>query len=595
MTKRLDSEKKTMKKNMRKRTILIVAALALTAALHAQSRKVIADAKGRIGYADVNGNKVIDCKYDSGTAFENGTAIVMKSDKYGVIDEQGKELIKLDYTQIVRWNDAMFLLRDGKKYGMADIDGNVVLPAKYSFISNVNVYGRALIASGGSERVDNGKTYLANAKYGVINNRGEMLVNPEHKGLYEFAEDCSGSYPMYMGKRLRYTRHYLADTLVTDCSFLGVSSKATSEKDAALIDGSGNVLIKENTYGYIMQPQNDMVRYYITKSDETLCGYYNLNMRKGFQVASFNTAIRDMKIFSHGDFIGDMAPVNGDKWSFVDKQGNVLRSGYERIKYSKTMGLWAAQKTALPYEVFDINNTVIEELSKYDDLNFPLKEGDKDVIAVKKHAKYGAVTRSGAVVVPFEYNFIGSLYNNTFFAKKNDKAGMISVDNKIVVPLEFADVIIPIEKGAQHYWVKCDDGLMYHYDVNKKTLAKQGFRQVEAFKNGMAFVIPTTITVEDTPVNRAQMLEPNAKNEDVANAKVAESDGKFGYIVNTDNVLVIDRPVSVLYKDEVLDVINKLGKKTLSDSEKKDILLYVTRTNRFYDLSTVIDEEEWNF
>ena len=111
----------------------------------------------------------------------------------------------------------------------------------------------------------------------------------------------------------------------------------------------------------------------------------------------------------------------------------------------------------------------------------------------------------------------------------------------------------------------------------------------------MAFVIPTTITVEDTPVNRAQMLEPNAKNEDVANAKVSESDGKFGYIVNTDNVLVIDRPVSVLYKDEVLDVINKLGKKTLSDSEKKDILLYVTRTNRFYDLSTVIDEEEWNF
>ena len=50
-----------------------------------------------------------------------------------------------------------------------------------------------------------------------------------------------------------------------------------------------------------------------------------------------------------------------------------------------------------------------------------------------------------------------------------------------------------------------------------------------------------------------------------------------------------------MYKDTVRDILIKRGNKMLSDSEKKEIILDVTRENRTYDLDKVISENEWNY
>ena len=50
-----------------------------------------------------------------------------------------------------------------------------------------------------------------------------------------------------------------------------------------------------------------------------------------------------------------------------------------------------------------------------------------------------------------------------------------------------------------------------------------------------------------------------------------------------------------MYKDKVRDILVKRGGKMLSDSEKKDIILDVTRDNRTYDLNKVISDNEWNY
>ena len=155
----------------------------------AQELKILVNKKGKIGYADLNGNEVIKCQYESAQPFNNGIAIVTKSGKSGIIDATGKVLLPLKYTQILTWNNELYIIKDGKKMGLADHQGKVVLPANYSHISRPNCYGKALVAVGGKATANEKKTYMANAKYGIIDTRGNILVTPKYKGLYEFSFD----------------------------------------------------------------------------------------------------------------------------------------------------------------------------------------------------------------------------------------------------------------------------------------------------------------------------------------------------------------------------------------------------------------------
>ena len=66
-------------------------------------------------------------------------------------------------------------------------------------------------------------------------------------------------------------------------------------------------------------------------------------------------------------------------------------------------------------------------------------------------------------------------------------------------------------------------------------------------------------------------------------------------IINDKDEMVFDLPVSTMYNDKVRDILIKRGSKMLSESEKKDIILDVTRENRTYDLNKVISENEWNY
>ena len=174
---------------MRLKRLLFIATIVLfpnIPALQAQDLKILVDKKGKVGYADRNGNEVIKCQYESGQPFSNGVAVVTKSGKYGIIDATGKVVLPLSYTQISPWYNGLLQIKNGKKIGLADSQGKIVLPVNYSLITKPNCYGKALVAIGGKATSNDKKTYMANAKYGIIDDKGNVLVVPKYKGLYEF-------------------------------------------------------------------------------------------------------------------------------------------------------------------------------------------------------------------------------------------------------------------------------------------------------------------------------------------------------------------------------------------------------------------------
>lgn len=115
------------------------------------------------------------------------------------------------------------------------------------------------------------------------------------------------------------------------------------------------------------------------------------------------------------------------------------------------------------------------------------------------------------------------------------------------------------------------------------------------FKNGIALVVPKGLKVEDTQVNRAQIFAPNTAKATIDAYDMSQAKGVFGYLIDTNDNVLFDLPVSTSYMDTVVKVFKEKGNRNLSENEKKIIILDVTKENRSYDLNSTLSEDEWNY
>ena len=361
------------------------------------------------------------------------------------------------------------------------------------------------------------------------------------------------------------------------------------------MDGKGKELLKPGLYYWVMKPCSDMIRYYIVKKKETICGYHNLNSNKAIVSATFKLPIDEIEFWTHGDFIGDIAPVNGDSWTFIDKSGNILRTGYQSLKHSENTRLWAAQKTSGQWDVFDENNINIDALSGFENIDFPTQKDDREVFTVEKESLYGCINRNGDILIPFEYEYALSNTYDAIPVRKDGKWGMVSPSNKTIVPTSFISILIPSERNTNDFWVIESDSLYYHYDTEKEILNPVGYKEVTNFIGGIAHVKPVNKTLHNTTINRAQTSLPNASQtvSDVIN--LDEFKDSFGYLLKNDGTCLLDMPVSTLYKDAAIERIKTYGEKPLTDADKRKLLLDITKENRSYALKLTLSEEEWNY
>ncbi|MDO4932548.1 MAG: WG repeat-containing protein [Prevotellaceae bacterium] len=581
---------------MKTRVFLCLSAILLTIGLHAQDLTILVNKKGKVGFADKSGAEVIKCEYESAQPFNEGISIVTKSGRMGFIDTTGKELLPPRFIEVKLWSEGIYYVKSEKKMGLVDRSGTFVLPEEYSHISMLNCHGRALIASGGTPTTEEKMTYMSGAKYGVIDSQGKILIEARHKGLYEFSVDCKDEKAMHEGIRLQFTHHYTADTLVTDCSYMGFSDDALSIENAGIMDGNGTELLQTGLYNIVMKPQEGMARYYNKSNGQTECGYFDMTAGSGFIAMTVEKTLDKIDSWTHGDFRGIMAPVNIDgKWAFVEKSGKTLRSGYTDVKNGPGHKLWAAKKEDGKWVTFTNSNKDVAALSGYSDINFPADVNDKEIYSVKKNGKYGCINASGKTVLPFIYDYA---YGNTFDmvpVKKNGKMGIMSPENTCILPTEYISIMLPTERGTKHLWVKKSDAMYYHLNVATKKLSTKGYKTVRNFNNGIAYVVPPTMQVDNTLVNRAQMYKPNTPSEKIKDLDTSTASKYFGYLLSTDDEMLMDLPVSTLYKNAVLKELEKLKGRVPTMTEKKAIMLKVTRENRSYSMFYRIKEEEWDY
>ena len=131
------------------------------------------------------------------------------------------------------------------------------------------------------------------------------------------------------------------------------------------------------------------------------------------------------------EFSNSLAKVEIDgKYGVVDNKGKeVLPTIYDSLDLFLCEGMVRINDNDT-YMFADKNGTII---GKYDDAEL-FNEG---YAAVKQNEKWGAIDKSGKVVIPLEYDWMGSFISGIANVEKGGNWGIIDNTGKIVLPIEY--------------------------------------------------------------------------------------------------------------------------------------------------------------
>ena len=115
------------------------------------------------------------------------------------------------------------------------------------------------------------------------------------------------------------------------------------------------------------------------------------------------------------------------------------------------------------------------------------------------------------------------------------------------------------------------------------------------FYKSVAQVRPVNMKLENSNINKAQILPPNTPQVKIDTVQVQNYAKDFGYLLSDKDELLFDRPVYMTNIGAVVSTLEKVNFRKLNETEKKALLLYVTRQNRSYKLSEAIGEDEWDY
>ncbi len=118
---------------------------------------------GKTGFSDLDGNIVIELKFDNAELFSEGYSNVAIDEKWGLIDEEGKFIIDLKYDYLGGVNNGLMSFRLGDEYGFMDIYENVKVKPRYEWVDE---FSEGLCVVRNSE-----------GKHGFIDTTGKVVID----------------------------------------------------------------------------------------------------------------------------------------------------------------------------------------------------------------------------------------------------------------------------------------------------------------------------------------------------------------------------------------------------------------------------------
>ncbi|MGN0358766.1 MAG: WG repeat-containing protein [Blautia sp.] len=258
-----------------------------------------------------------------------------------------------------------------------------------------------------SRIVNDSSVVKAEDGYGIINSRGEVLINSEYTAIGLFGDKIPYA-PVNEEGEWFYVNSSVHKKLVPDkkYEYLGVFSEG---KAVACYNGK---------YGYLDEEAAELCKF----EYDIATNFYNevAAVKKGDKWAIIDYKFKNVTDFEFDDVITDefgFCSIN--KRIFVKKDGE--------------------------YVLIDTKGKIVSELT-YEDA-FPFLEENQPA-AVKQNGKWGFVDSDGELCIECKYQEAKSFTIDFAPVCVNDKWGYIDRNDKISISLEFSDATPFNESGA---------------------------------------------------------------------------------------------------------------------------------------------------
>ncbi|CAN5244920.1 hypothetical protein BH09BAC5_BH09BAC5_16360 [soil metagenome] len=451
--------------------------------------------EGKYGYIDENGKYAIAAQFEDAWPFIRGSAIVKQKGKFGLIDKNGKFINEPIYDSVISFSSSCYIVEKDSLFGFISTgDGKILVPLQFdkvfSYSSDlcvvqkgnalgiVNNHGKLVcpvimqdfkeMMGAGAICIQNDTTdevaMLLNliqgggeSKKGLLNNRGEVVVNPKYDELFDDA--INGFY--YSFNR---------DTaLCADTNLLDEADKPLEAGTYGIIDTTGKI-ISEPAFEELPVYGDKMFRI----KQKGKYGYANM---KGEIIItpSFDYAVA----FSEGKAIVSV----GTKVSVIDNAGKVITEnlGAGAGMYRFFNGLARCRSENFKYGFLDAsgNRVIKPELDVADDFSH-----NRAIVSINN--RYGLIDKTGKWIVPNEYDFLFDLGEGYFQIKTLEgKTGVVDSMGTIVLEPVY-DEVFHLQKP---FFTVEKDGLNGCFDLKGKEIFPTVSTRGIYFFNGRCVVV----------------------------------------------------------------------------------------------------------
>ncbi len=437
-------------------------------------------------------------------------------------------------------------------------------------------------------------TVYENGKFGVINNEGETVINPEYTEIvlipnkdvpifictYDL-NDQDGTYKTKVINQKNeeifkeYSKVEAIDNFDSKQNIWYEDDVLRVEKDGkyGLINFEGKEVLPCD-YDEITALKG-VTNNLLVKKD----GKAGLVNEKGQTIV--NTEYKDIKTLKEG-YKNEYIIVNdNNQYGIISTTGTVIiEPKYEDVKYLNNSEMFAI-KDAGVWKLINKDNQILID-GGYDNII----EAKGENVVVEKGGKYGVVTTKNEEKIPVEYEQIKYTFSIYYIAKTGGKYGIINLNNEQVKDFNYINMDY-VEKGD---FIQADvsDTETVIFDNNLSEKISGIVSEINQEKGYIKVYTNNEYKYYNFKFEEKKSSDILTSN----NLFLSKKDGKYGY-VNKEGKVIVDYiyedgteqnscGFAAVKKDGVWGSINKVGAVELEPSVNLDSNIYTTFIGKWH-------------
>lgn len=437
-------------------------------------------------------------------------------------------------------------------------------------------------------------TVYENGKFGVINNEGEKVINPEYTEIITIPNkdvpifvctyDVNDQDGTYKTKVINQNN----EELFKDYEKVEAIDNFDSKQNIWYEDNVLRVQ-KDGKYGLISFEGKEILPCNYEEITALKGVTSNLLVKKDGKVGLVNekgqtivnTEYKDIQTLKEG-YKNEYIIINdNNQYGIISTTGTVIvEPKYENVKYLNNSEMFAVKEEGT-WKLINKDNEILID-GGYDNII----EVKGENVVVEKDGKYGVVTTKNEEKIPVEYEEIKYTFSIYYIAKISGKYGIINLENEQIKDFNYVNMNY-VEKGD---FIQADvsDTETVIFDNN---LSEKINGIVSEINQEKGYIKVYT----NNEYKYYNFKFEEKKSSDILTANnlfLSKKDGKYGY-VNKEGKVIVDYiyedgteqnscGFSAVKKDGVWGSINKIGAVELEPSINLDNNIYTNFIGKWH-------------